>query len=174
MTVKRVAIIMLFFFVLLSGYLVSGDKTASQSSDWRDISLRDIRTGRTFTISDFKGKPVIMETFAVWCPTCAKQQREIRKLHSEIGNEFVSITIDIDPNENEEKVKEYLKENGFDWLYAVAPPELTRLLVNRFGTVIANAPSAPVLLINKDGNAKLLERGVKSSEKLKSEIKRSG
>jgi thiol-disulfide isomerase/thioredoxin len=171
--VKRVTIFTLFFFMLLSGYLVRGDKTASQSSDWRDIPLKDIRTGRTFTISDFKGKPVIMETFAVWCPTCARQQREIRQLHSEIGDEFVSITIDIDPNESEEQVKEYLKRNGFDWLYAVAPPELARLLVDRFGTVIVNAPSAPVVLINKDGNAKLLGRGVKSSEKLKSGISKS-
>jgi cytochrome oxidase Cu insertion factor (SCO1/SenC/PrrC family) len=174
MNTKKITGIMLFVFMLLTGYMALGDEPAKQSADWRDISLKDVRTGRTFTIADFKGKTVILETFAVWCPTCTKQQREIKQLHSEIGDEFISITLDVDPNESEEKVKEHLKRNGFDWLYAIAPPELTKLLIDEFGTVIVNAPSAPVVLISEDGDARLLGRGVKSAEKLKAEIKKRG
>lgn len=163
---------MLFSLMLFTGYMAFGDEPDTQSTDWRDISLKDVRTGRTFTIADFKGKTVILETFAVWCPTCTKQQREIKQLHSDIGDEFVSISLDVDPNESEEKVKEHLKRNGFDWLYAIAPPELTKLLMDEFGTVIVNAPSAPVVLISEDGDARLLERGVKSAEKLMAEMQR--
>lgn len=174
MNTKRITGIMLFFFMLVAGYMALGDEPATQSADWQNISLKDVRTGRTFTVADFKGKTVILETFAVWCPTCTKQQREIKKLHSEIGDEFVSITLDVDPNESEAQVKEHLKRNGFDWLYAIAPPELTKLLIDEFGTIIVNAPSAPVVLISEDGDARLLGRGVKSAEKLKEEIKKRG
>ena len=174
MNTKKITGITLFLFMLLAGYMALGDEPATQSANWRDISLRDVMTGNTFTVADFKGKPIILETFAVWCPTCTKQQREIKQLHSEIGDEFVSITLDVDPNESEEQVREHLKRNGFDWLYAVAPPELTKLLINEFGTIIVNAPSAPVVLIDENGDARLLGRGVKSAEKLKAEIKKRG
>jgi len=174
MNMKKIIGAMLFSLMLFTGYMAFGDEPDTQSTDWRDISLKDVRTGRTFTIADFKGKTVILETFAVWCPTCTKQQRDIKQLHSDIGDEFVSISLDVDPNESEEKVKEHLKRNGFDWLYAIAPPELTKLLMDEFGTVIVNAPSAPVVLISEDGDARLLGRGVKSAEKLMAEIKKRG
>jgi peroxiredoxin len=174
MNTKKIIGMMLFLVLLLAAYTVFGDDPVKKSTDWRDISLKDVRTGNTFTIADFKGKPVILEAFAVWCPTCTRQQKEIQKLHSEIGDEFVSITLDVDPNESEKQVKEHIERNGFDWFYAVSPPELTQLLIEEFGTVVVVAPAAPVVLITKDGNARLLGRGVKSAEKLKEELKKRG
>lgn len=33
---------------------------------WLQTELVDVQTGRTFRISDFKGKPVLVKSFAVW------------------------------------------------------------------------------------------------------------
>jgi len=137
---------------------------------WKETKLKDVRTGEEFRISDFSGKPVLLESFAVWCPTCTKQQNEIKKLHEDIGDKVVSITLDTDPNEDEAKVLEHVNRNGFDWLYAVAPVDMTRALVDEFGVGFVNAPQAPVLLIREDGAVKLLKKGVKSASELKSEI----
>lgn len=37
---------------------------------WMSIELTDATTGQAFTIDDYKGKPVLIESFAVWCTTC--------------------------------------------------------------------------------------------------------
>jgi len=36
------------------------------SREWLDAELTDASTGRTFKISDFKGRPVLLHAFAVW------------------------------------------------------------------------------------------------------------
>jgi peroxiredoxin len=139
---------------------------------WRDIPLRDVVSGETFRISDFEGQPILLESFAVWCPTCTKQQQETRKLHQDLGNEVISISLDVDPNEDEDLVRDHASRHGFDWLYAVAPPELTQALIEEFGVKIVAAPTAPIILICEDQRARFLKRGVKKSEALHEEIRR--
>jgi thiol-disulfide isomerase/thioredoxin len=159
----------LVFTLITMGLILGGPLFAE---DWRDIPLRDTVSGETFRISDFEGLPILLESFAVWCPTCTKQQQEIHRLHRDIGNDVISISLDVDPNEDEDLVRDHASRNGFDWLYAVAPPELTRALIEEFGTAIVAAPSAPIVLICEDQRARLLKRGVKKTEVLHEEIRR--
>jgi thiol-disulfide isomerase/thioredoxin len=165
MKIKQVVVLTL----ITTGLILGGPLFAQ---DWRNILLRDVVSGETFRISDFEGRPILLESFAVWCPTCTKQQREIRKLHQEIGNDVVSISLDVDPNEEENLVRDHASRNGFDWLYSVAPPELTQALIEEFGTTIVAAPSAPIVLICEDQRARLLKRGVKKAEVLREEVRR--
>lgn len=135
---------------------------------WSAFVLKDVRTEKAFKIDDFKGKPVLVESFAVWCPTCTKQQEEIKKLHSEVGDSVISVSLDTDPNEDETKVMEHIQRNDFDWYYSVAPAEMTKMLIDEFGVSIVNAPSAPVILVCSDGSARKLGSGVKKADELKS------
>jgi hypothetical protein len=160
----------LFTLALIIAGLILGGPLSAQ--DWRDIPLRDVISGESFRISDFEAQTVLLESFAVWCPTCTKQQEEVRKLHEQIGDGVISISLDVDPNEDENLVREHAMRNGFDWLYAVAPPELTRALIDQFGTAIVAAPSAPMILICRDEEGRLLKRGVKRADKLREEIQR--
>jgi peroxiredoxin len=130
---------LLLMFTVIGAISLTGDTGEA----WADIKLKDVNTGKKFTISDFGGKPILIETFAVWCSTCTKQQKEIKELHAELGDSFVSISLDVDPNESEKLVKKHTAKYGFDWHYAVAPPELTQLLIKQFGTIIVNSPAAP-------------------------------
>lgn len=137
-----------------------------------NTELKDISTGETFKISDFSDKPVLLESFAVWCPTCTRQQQEIKKLHDEIGDEFISISLDTDPNEDESRVLQHLNNNGFNWRYAVSPTDLTQALIDEFGVNIVNAPSAPVILICNGEEARQLDSGLKKVNELKEELSR--
>ena len=144
--------------------------TEKLSTEWMSIGLVDVRTRQTFKISDFKGKSVLLESFAVWCPICTQQQKKIKELHEELGDAFVSISLDTDPNEDATVVKEEAEERGFDWYFAVSPVELTQALIDQFGVSVVDAPAAPVILVCKDGSARLLGRGIKSARDLKGEI----
>ncbi len=144
---------------------------SSLPADWKDYELVDTRTGETFRVSDFKGKPVLLETFAVWCPTCLKQQQEVKKMVGNLGNGVIHISLDVDPNEDEEIVRNHMESNGFKWYSAVAPPEMTQELIDEFGITVVNAPAAPVILVCEDQSARLLEqRGVKPVALLEEEI----
>jgi thiol-disulfide isomerase/thioredoxin len=137
---------------------------------WMNIELTDVVTGGTFKISDFRNKPILLESFAVWCPVCLRQQQEIAQLHSSEGDSIIHISLGIDPNEDEAKVREHVQSNGLDWYFAVSPVELSQALIDEFGFEVVAAPAAPVILICPDQSARLLEIGVKSADKLLTEI----
>ncbi len=139
---------------------------------WMEIELTDVATGETFKISDFKGKPILLESFAVWCPTCLAQQKEVKKVKQIEGENIIHISLDTDPNEDEGKVREHIERNELDWYFAVSPVELTQALIDEFGLKFVSAPRAPVVLICEDQSTRFLRSGVKSAEELISEIQK--
>ncbi len=157
---------------LLGGCLApdSGTQPSGTASSWMTIELTDVATGQVFRIADFKGKPVLIESFAVWCPTCTAQQREIGRLKDRTAEAIVYISLDTDPNEDEDRVRQHIQRNGFDWYYVVSPIELTQALMDEFGLVIVNAPMAPMILICEDQSTRLLRNGVKSADDLFAEV----
>ena len=141
--------------------------------DWFNIELTDVTTGETFRIADFKGKVILIETMAVWCPTCARQAKEIQTVHEMLGerDDFVSVSLDVDPNETEEILKGYTDQNGFDWNYAVSPHEVNRALGNLYSAQYLNPPVSPLLIIDQQGRVYGLPFGtVKKASNLKPTI----
>ncbi len=140
-----------------------------KNTGWIDAVLHDVNTNSDFTIAGLvDGEPVLVESFAVWCPTCTKQQQEIQKLHKKIN--FVSVSLDTDPNEDEAIILDHAQRQGFSWFYAVSPAEVTKDLIREFGPGIVNAPSAPVILICPDSSIHKLGGGLKLEDELLSEI----
>jgi len=129
-------------------------------------------TGEQFTIKDQLGKVILVENMAMWCSTCLRQQNEVRLLHEALGEreDFISLGLDIDPNENAADLAGYLANNGFDWLYAVAPPEALREVDALLGTQFLNPPSAPMYIIDRSGAIHPLPFGVKSAAELEAAL----
>jgi cytochrome oxidase Cu insertion factor (SCO1/SenC/PrrC family) len=141
--------------------------------DWFKVELTDVNSGETFRIADFQGKVILLETMAVWCPTCARQAREIQTLHEMLGerDDFVSVSLDVDPNETEDILKAYTDQNGFDWNYAVSPHEVKHALGNLYSAQYLNPPVSPLLIIDQQGQVYGLPfGGVKKATNLKPTI----
>lgn len=137
---------------------------------WQEVQIKNINDGKNFRISDFEGAHVMLESFAIWCSTCLKQQNEVKKARVAEVDQVIHIGLNTDPNEDEARVKSYINEHDFDWLYAVAPKAMTDQLIDEFGFGIVNAPQAPMIHICPDGSAKLLKRGLKSAEDLNAQV----
>jgi len=168
-----IVLALIVFFV--AGGSFGGEKsggTPGVAQAWMEIELTDVNSGETFKISDFQGQKILLETFAVWCPTCTLQQQKTKEFEqTPTGENVVSISIDLDPAEDEAFVRQHTERNGFDWRYAVSPPELTQSLISEFGSSIASAPSVPMILICEDLSfRKLGGFGVRSVMKLQEEI----
>jgi cytochrome oxidase Cu insertion factor (SCO1/SenC/PrrC family) len=140
-----------------------------ESPAWFGASLKDVRSGETFSVNDFKGKVVLVETMAVWCSNCFQQQKQIKALHESLGmrEDFVSVSLDIDPNEDESALTGYSQKNSeFDWHYAIAGADIAREIGNTYGDQFLNPPSAPILVIDRHGVAHPLPFGIKSADDL--------
>ena len=136
-------------------------------TDWKEVELLNVLDQQSFTIAELNDKPIFLESFAVWCPTCRKQQEILKELHEELGDSFVSISLDTDPNETKEIVIKHAQANEFDWFFAVSPRDLTQALINEFGVSVVNSPQAPIVLICPGGEQALLGRGLKKADELK-------
>lgn len=148
----------------------SAESDQGTAGDWLTLEMKNLNSGENFKIADFAGKKVLVESFAVWCPLCTKQQQRIKTLHEEIGDDVISVSINTDPNEDESIVTSHTQQHGFDWHYAIAPTAVTQSLIDQFGVGVVNAPSVPVIMVCEDQSSRMLERGVKSVAELKEEL----
>lgn len=139
-----------------------------ESPAWYGASLTNVQTGSAFTINDLKGKVVLVETMAIWCSNCKRQQGQVRDLHALLGerDDFVSLGLDIDPNESADALKSYVDANDFHWYYAVPSVDVAREIASLYGDQFLNPPSTPMLIIDRKGVAHPLPFGIKSADDL--------
>jgi len=137
-----------------------------ETPNWFGAALADARTGQTFSINDFQGRVVLVETMAIWCSNCLKQQGQVKVLHEQLGarDDFISVGLDIDPNENLDVLKVYVEDKGFDWFYAVPSKDVSREIASLYGDQFLNPPSTPIVVIDRHGIAHPLPFGIKSAD----------
>lgn len=158
----------------VAGLLVAGlvglafmENAAVSEVDWQNVTLEEVDSGEEFTIQDLD-KPVVVEPFAVWCPTCTRQQQEKQSLKQE-REDFTSVNINIDANEDVSQVSRHKEEHDFDWRYAVAPTDMTNSLREDFGSSVLNAPRSPMILVCEDGSVEY-STGMKPADQISNEI----
>lgn len=135
---------------------------------WFGVPLIEVASGKDFTVGDLKGKVVLVETMAIWCSNCLKQQQQVKALHDLLGenDDFTSLGLDIDLFEQTQDLKAYIERQGFDWVYAVAPPDVSQEIGQLYGNQFLNPPSTPMLIIDRSGEVHPLPFGIKSAEEL--------
>jgi len=161
-----------FFIYSCTGIAKTQEAMAPTTPDWFNVELTDVQTGETFTMNDFTGKVVLLETMAAWCPTCILQASYSYKLHDQLGHpdDLIFVSLDVDLNEDADVLKEYIAEYGFDWRFAVSPLEVDRALGNLYSAQYLNPPLAPMLIIDRQGNVHQLEYGLKNTEVLQKAV----
>lgn len=140
----------------------------TEPPNWFSVSLTNVHTGESFTVNDLKGKVVLVEDMAVWCTNCFHQQTQVKALRASLGarDDFVTMGMDVDPNEDAPKLKAYVDKNSFDWVYVVAPKEVAREISTLYGSQYLNPTSTPMLIVDRHGATHLLPFGIKSADDL--------
>lgn len=135
---------------------------------WFHVELSDVNSGETFTVADFQGKVLLVETMAIWCSNCLRQQKEVKALYETLAerDDLVTLMLDIDPNEDAGNLKDYAAKNGFAWTYVVAPREVAREIGQLYGDQFLNPPSTPMFIVDQHGEVHLLPFGRKSADDL--------
>lgn len=132
---------------------------------WQSISLTDARTGATFTLADFAGKRVFIETMATWCTNCRQQLGNVKSAAERAdGDQVVFIALSVETDLPPATLAQYAEEHDFGWTFAVATPEMVRALAETFGPTIANPPATPHFFLNADGSHSDLITGYESGD----------
>ncbi|MCM3708712.1 MULTISPECIES: peroxiredoxin family protein [Cytobacillus] len=61
-----------------------------------DFELKNLQ-GETVKLSDYKGKKVMLNFWATWCPPCKAEMPDIQKFYNQKGNDVAILAVNIDP-----------------------------------------------------------------------------
>ncbi len=99
----------------------------------------------------WKGKVLIIERFATWCPFCKVQNPKLEKLlrtHKTKGLEVLALSIDKNPGD----VPKYMRQHGYTFNTAMMTPGWEQ--------VLGDVKGLPVTwVIGRDGKLKQVEAG---------------
>lgn len=144
---------------------------AYNGPSWASLPLTNARTGEAFTLADFAGKVVFIEPMATWCPNCRAQQRVVDTVIPQLdADQYVFISMSVEPGLANDRLASYADQNGFDQLFTVATPELTSALVEQFGRGVTTPPSTPHFIIGPDGSLSALSTGRHAAESIVAEV----
>lgn len=127
-----------------------------------EFSLPDVN-GKPVKLSDYKGKVVIVDFWATWCPPCRKGIPDLISLQKEFGKDIVVIGISLD-TDTKSDVAPFIKNMGINYPVAYGNLEVTQM----YGNVEAIPTS---FVIDKQGNIVDKHVGLVSKDAYTSVIK---
>jgi peroxiredoxin len=89
-----------------------------QARQQADFTLTDLN-GKSWTLKDLKGKVVLLNFWATWCPPCRKEMPDLETLYRRFGPEGLVI-LGID-DEEAEKVKPFITQQGVTYAVLLDP-----------------------------------------------------
>ena len=143
---KRLKVILVM--MLTSGLLITGCATGSEPSIAAvgkaapDFELQNL-DGQSISLSDFKGKPVVINFWETWCQPCVFEMPHLQEIHNEWSGRGL-VVLAINRGESSSKVEQFVQN------YSLSLPVL--LDTNKVVAGRYNIRPIPVtFFIDKDG-----------------------
>ena len=163
-------ILLTAIFMMVSG---CGNKVDKNNSDtFQELSEEDLAPdftaktvdGKTFALSEQKGKVVLLNFWATWCGPCVGEMPAFEKLYSEYGEKIAILAVDCSEDEN--TVKQFVSDNGYTFPIAY----------DTDGAISTKYPTQGIpytLVIGKDGKVKKTFLGADDADAQYQEYKKA-
>ncbi|TAL22253.1 MAG: TlpA family protein disulfide reductase [Nitrospirae bacterium] len=115
-----------------------------------DFTLKQIN-GKAVSLADYKGKVVLVEFWATWCPPCKELAPILNEIHKRYKDKGLVILALVSEDEGEEAITSFIKEQGITYTVVLADQQTTR----RYG--ISGIPAS--FVINKEGRVVNMHMG---------------
>jgi len=128
-----------------------------------ELKLKDLN-GRTVRLSDYRGKVVLINFWATWCPPCRAEMPDLIKLqreHRKDGLQIIGITY---PPERKTRVRRFASSLKVNYPIALG----TREIKDRF----SSDETLPLtVVINRDGKVTEIISGILLRQEFEEKIK---
>ncbi len=153
---RKILVAAVIILIAFSGGAMSrkvSSAPAQQKADLApDFSLKTPE-GKAVNLSAYKGKVVLVNFWATWCPYCVKEMPALNALYGKAGGKNFEI-ISINIQENPENVKAFMAKNGIKHTVVIDPSGETaqaykvvgiptNVLVDKTGKVVFNQNELP-------------------------------
>jgi thiol-disulfide isomerase/thioredoxin len=129
-----------------------------------DFHLQDY-SGKTVNLSDFAGKPLVVNSWAAWCPFCREELKDFSAVQKELGDTVVIIAID--RAESLQTAKSYSDALGVtqDLVFLLDPGD-------SFYKTIGGFSMPETIFVNKEGNIVDHKRGPMKQDEIRQRIQK--
>jgi len=121
------------------------EQVAISNYNWELKSLK----GEFVSFSDFKGKVVLVNFWATWCPPCVAEMPSFQKLYDAYGDKIVFLFV---ANDEPDRVLSFIQDKGYDipvyYQVTKVPAEMdsnslpTTYIVDSSGHIVASKVGA--------------------------------
>lgn len=115
------------------------------------LTLPDL-SGRPQSLAQWKGKVLVVNFWATWCPPCRKELPDLSTISTELKDkDFKMIGVSVD--DNQEVLNNFLKSNNLPYTIVFEPNELVQKYMNAAGQNQNVVPQTYII----DKNGKVVE-----------------
>jgi thiol-disulfide isomerase/thioredoxin len=118
-----------------------------------EFALNDL-DGDTVALSQFIGRPILINFWATWCGPCRIEMPELQSVFEEYGDSEDFLILALDQDESAEDVSAYFEELGLTFQPLLDEGNKTAKNYGLQGTLPAS------VFINPDGEITVIHRGV--------------
>lgn len=125
---KKYLFLSLIFMVLLSCQEKQSYDAVEIGEKAPDFTLKALQ-GDKVSLSDYKGKVVVLEFWATWCPPCRESLPELQVLHNQYqGKDVIIMGVSVDEGKSARKfVTRFASELGITFQTLLSDDLTTRL-----------------------------------------------
>ncbi|MBO5769712.1 MAG: TlpA family protein disulfide reductase [Spirochaetales bacterium] len=110
---RIIATFIVLIFALASVYASSADV---QTVEFPNITVFD-KDGNVVNLTDFRGKPVVLNFWASWCGPCKNEMPTFDEVYKEVGNDVYFVMVDMTDGVREtvESGSAYVEKMGYSF-----------------------------------------------------------
>ena len=109
--------------------------------------------GSTFQLADFKGKVVVVDFWATWCPPCRRQAPELAKLSEAFRDKGVEVIgLSLNEQKDQAEVLDFIKKVGMTYNVAYAGDRVSAAFLTGTEDETGLPPIPQLFIFGKDGN----------------------
>ncbi len=110
---STVCIFLVLMLSLTSGWAAQSMKELTDKKPAPEFTLKDM-DGKTHQLSDYRGKTVIINFWATWCPPCRAELPSMNRAWKKVKDDNIEI-LAINVGEDEDTIFSFLGDNPIDF-----------------------------------------------------------